>query len=110
MSLKLRLARGGAKKAPHYAIVVANSRAPRDGRFLEKIGYYDPMKAKDHPQRIVLDIEKAKEWMGKGALPTDRVARFLEAAGVLPPSVRNNPTKGQQGKKMAERAKAKAAG
>lgn len=108
MSLKIRLARGGAKKRPVYRIVVADARAPRDGRFLEKIGTYNPMLAKDSASRVVIDLEKAKEWLAKGAQPTDRVLRFLDAAGVLKRPARNNPEKAQPGKKMAERAAAKA--
>ena len=112
MSLKIRLARGGAKKRPVYRIIVADARAPRDGRFIEKLGTYNPMLAKDSGQRVVLDIEKAKEWLAKGAQPTDRVARFLDAAGVLKRDVRNNPKAGEPGKKAQERAaeKAKKAG
>ena len=80
--LKIRLARGGAKKRPYYHIVIADSHSPRDGKFIEKVGAYDPMKAKDDPARVVLDNEKIQSWLAKGAQPTDRVARFLEAAGV----------------------------
>lgn len=109
MSLKIRLARGGAKKRPVYRIVVADARAPRDGRFLEKIGTYNPMLAKDSGQRVVIDLEKAKEWLAKGAQPTDRVLRFLDAAGLVKRAPRNNPQKAEPGKKMAERAAAKAA-
>ncbi|MDJ1159719.1 30S ribosomal protein S16 [Chelatococcus sp. SYSU_G07232] len=109
MSLKIRLTRGGAKKRPYYRIVVADSRAPRDGRFIEKIGAYDPMKAKDAADRVVLDVEKAKAWLAKGAQPTDRVLRFFDAAGLLKRAPRNNPTKGEPGKKAQERAAEKAA-
>jgi small subunit ribosomal protein S16 len=109
MSLKIRLARGGAKKRPHYQIVVADSRYPRDGRFIEKIGRFDPMKAKDHAERVVLDLEKAKAWIAKGAQPTDRVLRFLDAAGVVKRPARNNPEKAVAGAKMTERAEKKAA-
>ena len=109
MSMKIRLARGGSKKRPHYSIVASDSRMPRDGRFLEKLGTYDPMLAKDDEKRVVMDLEKIKAWLGKGAQPTDRVARFLESAGVLPKAVRNNPKSGVPGKAMAERAKKKAA-
>ena len=109
MSMKIRLARGGSKKRPHYSIVATDSRMPRDGRFLEKLGTYDPMLAKDNEGRIKMDIEKIKEWMAKGAQPTDRVARFLEAAGVMPKTVRSNPKSAVPGKAMAERAKKKAA-
>ena len=106
MSLKIRLARGGAKKNPYYRIVVADSRSPRDGRFIEKVGTYDPMKAKDDPSRISLETEKIQAWLTKGAQPTDRVLRFLDAAGPAKRPVRNNPQKGQPGKKAQERAKA----
>ena len=108
MSLKIRLARGGAKKRPVYRIVVADARAPRDGRFLEKIGTYNPMLAKDSAGRVVIDLEKAKDWMSKGAQPTDRVARFLDAAGVMKRPARSNPEKAKPGKKMEERAAEKA--
>jgi small subunit ribosomal protein S16 len=112
MSLKIRLARGGAKKRPVYRIVVADARSPRDGRFLEKLGTYNPMLAKDSEARVVLDLEKAKAWLAKGAQPTDRVARFLDAAGVLKRDARSNPEKAKPGTKMTERAaeKAKKAG
>jgi len=82
MSLKIRLSRGGAKKRPFYRVVVADSRSPRDGRFIERLGTFDPLKPKDAADRLVLDAEKAKEWIGKGATPTDRVARLLESVGV----------------------------
>ncbi|MBL8573376.1 MAG: 30S ribosomal protein S16 [Hyphomicrobiaceae bacterium] len=108
MPLKIRLARGGAKKNPYYRIVVADSRSPRDGRFIEKIGTYDPMKAKDAGDRVVLDVEKAKDWISKGAQPTDRVLRFLDQAGVVKREARSNPKKGEPGKKAVERAKEKA--
>ena len=109
MSLKIRLTRGGAKKRPYYRIVVADARSPRDGRFIEKIGSYDPMKAKDSPERVVLDIEKAKDWLAKGAQPTDRVLRFLDAAGISKRPARSNPNKGLPGDKAKERAEKKAA-
>ncbi len=108
MALKIRLTRGGAKKRPHYRIVVADSRSPRDGRFIEKVGIYDPMKPKDDPARITLEVEKIKEWLAKGAQPTDRVHRFLDAAGLLKRDQRNNPQKGEPGKKAQERLAAKA--
>ena len=108
MALKIRLTRGGAKKRPYYRIVVADARAPRDGRFIDKVGAYDPMKAKDDPARIVLDNEKIQSWLAKGAQPTDRVARFLDAAGLLKREARNNPNKAKPGKKAEERAAAKA--
>ena len=109
MSLKIRLTRGGAKKRPYYRIVVADARSPRDGRFIEKIGSYDPMKAKDSPERVVLDLEKAKDWLAKGAQPTDRVLRFLDAAGIAKRPARNNPNKGVPGEKAKERAEKNAA-
>ncbi|MBI1170837.1 30S ribosomal protein S16 [bacterium] len=109
MSMKIRLARGGSKKRPHYSIVASDSRMPRDGRFLEKLGTYDPMLAKDNENRIKMDLDKIKAWLAKGAQPTDRVARFLESAGVLPKTVRSNPKSAVPGKAMAERAKKKAA-
>ena len=109
MSLKIRLTRGGAKKRPYYRIVVADSRSPRDGRFIEKVGTYDPMKPKDDAARVTLDVEKVKAWLAKGAQPTDRVLRFLDAAGLLKRSPRNNPQKAVPGKKAQERAEAKAA-
>ena len=108
MSLKIRLTRGGAKKRPYYRIVVADSRSPRDGRFIEKIGSYDPMKAKDAADRVVLDIEKVQAWLAKGAQPTDRVARFLDAAGLVKRAARNNPNKAVPGEKAKERAEKKA--
>ncbi len=103
MSLKIRLARGGTKKRPHYSIVVADARSPRDGRFIEKLGTFDPLKAKDATDRVVLNIEKAKQWMKNGAQPTDRVARFLDVAGVLKREVANNPEKAKPKKKAQER-------
>jgi small subunit ribosomal protein S16 len=109
MSLKIRLARMGAKKRPFYRIVIAQATAPRDGRFIEIIGTYNPMLAKDSPERVKLDVEKAKSWMAKGAQPTDRVLRFLDAAGVVTRAARANPSKAEPGKKMAERAAKKAA-
>jgi small subunit ribosomal protein S16 len=108
MATKIRLARGGSKKRPHYSIVVADSRMARDGRFLEKLGTYDPLLAKDSEDRVKLDLERTKEWLAKGAQPTDRIARFLEAAGVKPKAERANPKKAQPGKKAVERAKEKA--
>ena len=108
MSLKIRLTRGGAKKRPYYRIVVADARAPRDGRFIEKVGAYDPMKPKDDPARVTLEAEKIQDWLAKGAQPTDRVLRFLDAAGLLKRPARNNPQKAIPGKKAQERAAAKA--
>jgi small subunit ribosomal protein S16 len=104
MSLKIRLSRGGAKKRPFYRVVVADSRMPRDGRFIERLGTFDPLKAKDAADRLVLDAEKAKAWMAKGAQPTDRVARLLDGLGVLKRETRNNPQKAQPKKKAQERA------
>ena len=108
MSLKIRLTRGGAKKRPYYRIVVADSRSPRDGRFIEKIGSYDPMKDKDAADRVVLDLEKVQAWLAKGAQPTDRVLRFLDAAGLVKRAARNNPNKAVPGEKAKERAEKKA--
>ena len=102
--LKIRLARGGAKKRPYYSIVVADSHSPRDGRFIEKVGAYDPLIAKDKPGRITLKIERIQEWLAKGAQPTDRVARFLAAEGLTKWAPGNNPNKGKPGKKAEERA------
>ena len=104
MSLKIRLARGGAKKRPFYAIVVADSRNPRDGRFIEKVGTYNPILKSDDPNRVSLKLDRIQDWMKKGAQPTDRVARFLDQAGVMTREARNNPNKAQPGRKMAERA------
>ena len=109
MSLKIRLTRAGAKKRPYYRIVVADSRSPRDGRFIERVGAYDPLKKKDDPARVTLDTEKVKAWLAKGAQPTDRVLRFLDAAGLLKRAPRNNPQKAVPGKKAQERADARAA-
>ena len=110
MSLKIRLSRGGSKKRPYYRIVVADARAPRDGRFIEKIGTYNPMLPKDGGQkRYTLDLEKAKEWLSKGAQPTDRVLRFFDAEGLLKRAARNNPEKAVPGQKATERAAEKAA-
>lgn len=104
MALKIRLARGGSKKRPYYQIVVADVRSPRDGRFLDRLGSWNPMLAKDDANRVQLDAERAKEWLAKGAQPTDRVARFLDAAGVLKRDARSNPDKAKPGKKALERA------
>ncbi|HYF53618.1 MAG TPA: 30S ribosomal protein S16 [Salinarimonas sp.] len=112
MSLKIRLTRGGAKKRPYYRIVVADARSPRDGRFIDKVGTYDPMKPKDDPARVQLETDKIQAWLAKGAQPTDRVLRFLDAAGLAKRPARSNPQKAQPGKKAQERAaeRAKAAG
>ena len=93
MATTIRLSRGGSKKRPYYKIVVADSRSPRDGRFIERIGSYNPLLGKDNPDRVKLDAERAKHWVSVGAQPTDRVARFLDAAGVKERSARNNPNK-----------------
>jgi small subunit ribosomal protein S16 len=107
--LTIRLSRGGAKKRPFYRIVVTDSRSPRDGRFIEKIGHFDPMVAKDNPKRLVLDLDRAKGWLTKGAQPSDRVAKFLGQAGVIPmPKPRENPKKSQPKAKAQERLKAAA--
>jgi small subunit ribosomal protein S16 len=104
MSLKIRLSRGGAKKRPFYRVVVADSRMPRDGRFIEKIGTFDPLKAKDDASRLVLDVEKAKDWISKGAQPTERVLKLLASAGVGEAPKRNNPVKALPKKRAQERA------
>jgi small subunit ribosomal protein S16 len=109
MSLKIRLARAGTKKRPHYSIVIAESRSPRDGRFIERIGYHNPLLPKDHADRVKLDLDKAKAWLAKGATPSERVHRFLADAGVLKPLKLNNPQKAQPKKKAQERLKAAAA-
>ncbi|HEX4180333.1 MAG TPA: 30S ribosomal protein S16 [Caulobacteraceae bacterium] len=102
--LKIRLARGGAKKRPYYSIVVADSHSPRDGRFIEKVGNYNPLLKKDDPNRVNLKVERLQDWIAKGAQPTDRVARFLAAEGLAQWQHGNNPTKGKPGKKADERA------
>ena len=110
MSLKIRLARGGAKKRPFYSIVVADARSPRDGRFIEKIGTYNPMLPREHEQRIQLDGERAKHWLSVGAQPTDRVVLFLANAGLVEkPAIRETPKKSAPKAKAQERAKAAAA-
>jgi small subunit ribosomal protein S16 len=109
MSISIRLSRGGAKKRPYYRIVVANSRSPRDGKYLEQIGTYNPVLAKDSPERVKLNEDRARYWLGVGAQPTDRVARFLDAAGIRERAARNNPKKGEPGEKAKERAEERAA-
>ena len=109
MSLKIRLARAGTKKRPVYHIVAADSRMPRDGRYIERLGHFNPLMAKDNKDRLKLDLEKVQAWMKKGALPTDRVARFLDEAGVMKRETRNNPEKAKPKKKAQERAAAAAA-
>jgi len=108
MALSLRLSRGGSKKRPYYRIVVADARSPRDGRFIEKIGTYNPLLAKDSPERVKLDADRAKHWLSVGAQPTDRVLRFLDAAGVKERAARNNPKKAEPGEKAKERAEERA--
>ncbi|MDX3927511.1 MAG: 30S ribosomal protein S16 [Shinella sp.] len=103
MALKIRLARGGSKKRPYYQIVVADARSPRDGRFLEKLGSWNPMLGKDDEKRIQLDADRIQEWLAKGAQPTDRVLRFLDEAGIAKREARNNPEKAKPGKKALER-------
>ena len=109
MAMKIRLSRGGSKKRPFYSIVAADSRMPRDGRFIEKLGTYNPLLPKDSEDRIKLDMERVQYWLGQGAQPTDRVARFLEASGALTKSERNNPKKAEPGQKAKARAEEKAA-
>jgi small subunit ribosomal protein S16 len=109
MAIKIRLARGGSKKRPFYRIVAADSRMPRDGRFIEKLGIYNPLLPKDNEERVKMDVERIQYWLGQGAQTTDRVARFLEAAGVVEKKERNNPKKGIPGKAAQERAEEKAA-
>jgi small subunit ribosomal protein S16 len=104
MSIAIRLARGGSKKRPYYRIVVADSRAPRDGRFIEKVGTYNPLLAKDSPERVTLDTDRISHWLSVGAQPSDRVARFLDAAGIRERAARNNPNKAVPGEKAKERA------
>ena len=108
MSLKIRLSRGGTKKRPHYVIVVAESRSPRDGRFIEKLGFYNPLLPKDHADRLKIDLEKVKVWIAKGATATDRVHRFLSDAGVAEKREHNNPERAKPKKKAQERAAANA--
>ena len=102
--LKIRLARGGAKKRPYYSIVIADSHSPRDGRFIEKVGTYNPLLKKDDANRVTLKVESIQEWLKKGAQPTDRVARFLAAQGLVAWTHGNNPEKGAPGKKAQERS------
>ena len=118
MSLKIRLARAGTNKRPVYHIVIADSRSPRDGRFIERLGYFNPLLPKDKPERLKLDMDKVKAWMVKGAQPSDRVMRFLDAAGVAKREKRNNPERAlprkerkaarEEKQKVADAAKAEA--
>ncbi len=107
MSLKIRLSRAGAKKRPFYRIVVADSRSPRDGRYIEKIGTFNPLLPRDSAERVNLDADRAKHWLSHGALPTDRVLRFFDAVGLMKREARLNPEKGKPGKKRLEREEAK---
>lgn len=108
MAMKIRLARGGSKKRPFYRVVAADSRMPRDGRYVEKLGTYNPLLPKDSEERVKLDMERVNYWLSEGAQPSDRVARFLEASGVLAKTERNNPEKAVPGKKAQERVEEKA--
>jgi len=107
MALKIRLARGGAKKRPYYRIVVAEATAPRDGRFIERVGSWNPILPKDSPERVVLDEERVKHWLSVGAQPTDRVLRFLDERGLMKRAAKNNPEKAKPGKKALERVEEK---
>ncbi|MFQ5437327.1 MAG: 30S ribosomal protein S16 [Paracoccaceae bacterium] len=109
MAMKIRLARGGSKKRPFYRIVAADSRMPRDGRYVEKLGTYNPLLPKDSEERVKIDLDRVRHWLGEGAQVTDRVSRFLEAAGVIDKKERANPKKGEPGKKALERAEEQAA-
>ena len=104
MSVVLRMARAGTKKRPVYHIVVADSRFPRDGRFIERLGYFNPLLPKDHKDRLKLDLDKAKAWIAKGAQPSDRIMRFLDAAGIAKREARNNPEKAVPRKERKARA------
>ncbi len=108
MATTIRLSRGGSKKRPYYRIVVADARSPRDGRFIERIGSYNPLMPKDSADRLKLDVERATYWVGVGAQPTDRVARFLDSLGIKERSARNNPNKGVPGDAAKERAESRA--
>ena len=108
MALRIRLARGGTKKRPHYNIVIADSRNPRDGRFIEKIGFYNPLLPQDHADRLKLDLEAAKAWIAKGAVASDRVHKWLADAGLVKARIHNNPQKAKPKKKAQERAAAAA--
>jgi small subunit ribosomal protein S16 len=108
MAMKIRLARGGSKKRPFYSIVAADSRMARDGRFIEKLGTYNPLLAKDDENRVKIDMERVKYWLSQGAQPTDRISRFLEASGEIEKKTRSNPNSGKPGKAAQERAAEKA--
>ncbi len=107
MSLKIRMSRGGAKKRPYFRIVIADSRMPRDGRFIERVGSYDPLLPKDHEGRVTLNEDRIKHWLSVGARPSDRVNRFLDAAGIMKREARNNPNKAKPGQKRLDREEAK---
>ena len=109
MAMKIRLARGGSNKRPYYSIVATDSRMPRDGRFIEKLGTYAPLLPKDSEERVKMNMERVQHWLSQGAQPTDRVQRMLEAAGVLPKKERANLKKGEPGKASKDRAEKKAA-
>ncbi len=109
MAMKIRLARGGSKKRPFYRIVAADSRMPRDGRYIEKLGTYNPLLAKDSEERVKMDMERVQYWLSQGAQPSDRVSRFLEAAGIIEKKQRNNAEKAKPKAKAVERAEEKAA-
>jgi small subunit ribosomal protein S16 len=108
MSVKIRLSRGGAKKRPYYYIVAANTTSPRDGRYIEQVGTFNPMLKKDDDARVKLNLERCKYWLSVGALPTDRVARLLDAAGLMKRTASNNPEKAKPKKKRLEREAAAA--
>jgi len=108
MSVKIRLSRGGTKKRPYYYVVVADSASPRDGRYIEQVGTHNPLLPKDSADRVKLEVERIKHWLAVGAQPTDRVARFLDAAGLTKREARNNPSKGKPKKKRVEREAAQA--
>lgn len=108
MTVKIRLSRGGAKKRPYYYVVAAHSASPRDGRYIEQVGTFDPMLKRDDPNRVKLNLERCKHWLSVGAQPTDRVARFLDTAGLLKREAKNNPQKGKPRKKRLEREAAAA--
>ena len=105
MAIKIRLARGGSKKRPFYRIVAADSRMPRDGRYIERLGTYNPLLPKDSEERVKMDTDRVQHWLGQGAQPTDRISRMLEAAGIVPKKERANLKKAAPGKKAQERAK-----
>src|SRR5882724_1479596 len=109
MAVAIRLSRGGAKKRPYYKIVVADARNARDGKFIERIGSYNPLAPKDSPDRVKLDADRAKHWLSVGAQPSDRVLRFLDAAGIMERPARNNPNKAEPGEKAKERVEQRAA-